>query len=98
MAAAGLGRPEIADAMQIPLTTLDGWRTDHRRLWDKETARAMESALILIRSQAGTDAVLDDPAAYILRARNVWPTVPRSQRKITAPRFGFGRSSPAIRY
>ena len=36
MAAAGLTRSEIAEAMQIPITTLDGWRTDHRPRWDEE--------------------------------------------------------------
>jgi integrase len=71
MAAAGLDRREVAAGMKLRVTTIDGWRTDYRDLWDKEYARAMESAIALVKAQAGTDAVLKDPAEYIRRARAV---------------------------
>ena len=69
MVAAGLSQDEIAAALNVPATTIHSWRTDHRKLWDEELARAMETALVLVRSQAGTDKVEEDPATYICRAR-----------------------------
>ena len=69
LAAAGLTWREIAAKMDVTLATIHYWRDDHAETWRQEYARAMEAAVVLIQSQAGTDAVLTDPQEYIRRAR-----------------------------
>jgi len=69
LAAAGLDHPEIAAALNVPATTIHSWQTDYHELWNLEYDRAMEAVLLLIRSQAGTNQVFNDPADYIRRAR-----------------------------
>ena len=69
LAAAGLDRAAICAAMQIPLTTLHAWHDEYPELWKIELDRAMEAAVVIVQSQAGTDAILEDPEAFIRRAR-----------------------------
>jgi integrase len=68
LAAAGLTKLEIAKKMGVDLGTIDHWRDSYANTWQEEYARAMEAAVIMVRSQVGTDAVLDDPAEFIRRA------------------------------
>lgn len=69
LVAAGLSKAEIAEKMAVSLGTVNHWRDTYALTWQEEYSRAMEAAVILIRSQAGTDQVLEDPAAYIRRAQ-----------------------------
>jgi len=68
LVAAGRAMGQIAAELQVHVDALEDWREEHRQLWDRELERAMQAAVILIRSQAGTDAVLADPAEYLRRA------------------------------
>jgi len=61
--------PEIAERMGVTIGTVHYWRDDHAETWRLEYARAMEAAVLLVQSQAGTDAILTDPQEYIRRAR-----------------------------
>ena len=69
LAVAGPRHPEIAAALHVTATTIHSWQANYAELWNQEYDRAMEAAILLIRSQAGTDQVLNDPADYIRRAR-----------------------------
>jgi len=88
LAAAGLSKAEIAEKMGVDLGTVDHWRDSYAPTWQEEYSRAMESAVILIRSQAGTDQVLDDPAEYIRRAQ----ACERWVRENDRPLFPVGKA------
>jgi len=66
--AAGKTDHEIADELGITVGTIDWYRDGYRDLWADEFARAMEAAIVVVRRQAGTDAVLEDPDAFIRQA------------------------------
>ena len=69
LAAAGMPWPEIAGRMGVTIATIHYWRDDHAETWHLEYARTMEAAVLLVQSQAGTDAVLADPQEYIRTPR-----------------------------
>ena len=66
--AAGKLWSEISEAIGITPNELHDYKDRHKRLWQTELARAMEAAVIVVRRQAGTDAVIEDPAAFIAQA------------------------------
>ena len=66
--AAGLTLQETADRLNVKLGTVRYWKSDHAETWTRELDRAMRTTLIVIRRQAGTDAVMDDPESYLCRA------------------------------
>ncbi|OHB68838.1 MAG: hypothetical protein A2V70_03505 [Planctomycetes bacterium RBG_13_63_9] len=94
MFAAGLKEADVAKALKIKVGTIDYWRQAHAALWHQELDRAMEAAIIVVRRQAGTEAVLEDPEAYIRRALHCerWarqkgvPLFPKSDQ-VTVSRF-----------
>ncbi|HUT14568.1 MAG TPA: tyrosine-type recombinase/integrase [Thermoguttaceae bacterium] len=68
MIAAGASHGEIIDALGLAENTLKHWQRRYPEFWKAELDRAMHAALIVVRRQAGTDGVLDDPEAHIRRA------------------------------
>ena len=94
LAAAGLTEAEIAAKMTVAPGTVEHWRKTFVDAWRREYGRAMEAAVELVRSQIGTDAVLDDPTEFIRRARvaerwarkNDKPLFPASEA-VTVSRF-----------
>ena len=63
LVAAGLTLQETADRLGVKLATVRYWQSDQPATWKQELDRAMRTAMIVIRRQAGTDAVMDDPRA-----------------------------------
>jgi DNA-binding CsgD family transcriptional regulator len=68
LTAAGEGRSEIAERLGIKISTLEHWQRHYADAWKDELGRAMEAALILVQRHAGTEALSEDPAAYLRRA------------------------------
>jgi integrase len=68
LVAAGLNQSEIAQELQVEPRTVRHWEEYYPAIWQEELARAMESTLIVVRRQVGTEAILEDPAAYLRRA------------------------------
>ncbi len=66
--AGGATEKEVAGQLKLRPWTIDHWRDRYAGLWKAEWDRAMETAVAMIRRQAGTDAVLEDPEGYIRRA------------------------------
>jgi len=67
--AAGLTYEEASDELGIAIGTLRDWRIRYPNFWEGELNRAMQFSTVVVRTQAGTDAVIDDPEAYLRRAR-----------------------------
>lgn len=70
LAAAGSTEEEIAKALGVQLGTLQAWKDTYRALWQQEKGRSLQALVIMVRSQAGTEAVTDDPEGHIRRARS----------------------------
>jgi integrase len=65
MAAAGIYFVDIAKTMGVELGTVDHWRDSYPEIWNQEYDRAMEAAAVVIRSQAGTATVSNDPERFM---------------------------------
>ena len=63
--ATGLTWPEIARDMGLRIAGVRDWQRLYPKLWEEEYKRAMETQIVLIRKQAGTDKVLEDPESYL---------------------------------
>ena len=87
--AAGLDGPEIAERLGVKLCTLEHWRGYYADAWKQELARAMEATLIVVRRQAGTDAVTADPEAFITRALACERWAKHNGRELFPPREGL---------
>ena len=68
MIAAGLPQTEVVKALKVRPGTIVHWQNTHQKHWETEYDRAMEATVIVIRRQAGTDAVLEDPEGYVRSA------------------------------
>jgi len=68
MMAAGASHREIVEALSIGPDQIKHWRQTYPDYWKEELDRAMHAAVIVVRRQVGTDAVLEDPDAHIRRA------------------------------
>jgi len=68
MLATGMTRAEVTQALGLGVHTISEWRSRYTDLFQQEYDRAMEAALVVVRRQAGTEAVLEDPAGYIRQA------------------------------
>lgn len=66
--ATGKTLEETAKLLGVPSHRIIDWRKRHTGLWGATYDKACANVRIAIRAQAGTDAVLDDPIAYIQRA------------------------------
>lgn len=76
MIADGKQVAETAKALGVTTSTLRECRQRHTELWDKALDRAMQAQAELVRIQAGTNAVLDNPAEFLAKALVVdrWAT------------------------
>ena len=54
----GATRDEVSDELGVPLGTVEEWKQRQPKIWAEEFGRAMNAAVVMIRRQAGTDAVL----------------------------------------
>ena len=54
----GATREEVSDELGVPLGTVEEWKQRQPKIWAEEFGRAMNAAVVMIRRQAGTDAVL----------------------------------------
>jgi len=68
MLAAGATCEEVGKELNVAAKTVSEWPRRFGDLWTIEYNRAMETLLCIIRQQAGTDAVLEDPRSYLRRA------------------------------
>jgi len=68
MMAAGATHGEIAEALNLRPNEIHHWQETYPAFWQSELDRAMRVAVIIIRRQAGTEAVSADPQGYIARA------------------------------
>jgi len=68
MRAMGLTDEEIAGKLDICPSTIGYWQTEHAELWKAHYDQAMQAAVLVVRRQAGTEAVLRDPDRYIRQA------------------------------
>ena len=66
--ATGASDSEVAKALGVQPGQISYWRTKYPELWEREYGRAMQAAVMVVRRQAGTDAVLKDPEGYIRQA------------------------------
>ena len=68
MRAAGAKRPEISEAIGVMQGTVTNYRCHYPDLWKAEMDQAMETSIVILRRQAGTDAVVKNVKAYLRRA------------------------------
>ncbi len=68
--ASGLSMCQAAENLGIPLRTLTDYQFTHRTLWNAAKAEAEAFLVEVVRSQAGTDAMMDDPDRYLVMAGN----------------------------
>lgn len=75
--ARGVDIQEAADTVGLRKTRLNWLKKQHRELWESQVGRAMTAVVEQVRATAGTDAVLDDTAAYIRTAERAekWVTL-----------------------
>ena len=66
--AAGYMWQEAADELGVSYEGMLDWRRQYPHFWQQELDRGMEASLIVVRRQAGTDAVTEDPEKYIRQA------------------------------
>ena len=68
MLAAGASSKEATAALGVPTSTIRHWQREYADVWAEEYDRAMAAAVIVVRRQAGTEAVMDDPTVFIRKA------------------------------
>ncbi len=68
MQSVGATREEIARRLGLVPGTVTNWQRLFPDLWQAELDRAMETAVEIIRAQAGSDTVLKDPCKYLRQA------------------------------
>jgi len=68
LSAAGYTLEEVAGQLELKPGTLDAWEETWHRFWHDTLDRAMTTAVEIVRRQAGTVAVLDDPDTYLRQA------------------------------
>ena len=68
MFAAGSTHREVSDALGVPEKLLCEWSRQHESRWNAEHDRAAQAAVVIVRKQVGTDAVLDDPKTFLRQA------------------------------
>ena len=66
--ATGADKGEVVRTLNVHRGQIDYWRTKYSDLWETEYGRAMQAALVVVRRQAGTAAVIEDPEGYIRQA------------------------------
>lgn len=66
--AGGQSREEVATALGVEVSTLEHYQRAYAKLWKEERDRALQAALLILRAQAGTDKVLEDPELFLRRA------------------------------
>jgi integrase len=105
---AGKTYRQIAENLGIPPKRIYDLRLEHRELWDTECLAAKESLIAAVRAEAGTDAVIADPDAFLNKANlarkwseekgeQLFPageamTLHRFYEEIYCPRFHFDAS------
>ncbi|MGO8751288.1 MAG: tyrosine-type recombinase/integrase [Thermoguttaceae bacterium] len=67
--AAGKTVLQAAAELGLAATTMQTWHEAYPRLWQEHLDRAMEIATRIVREFAGSEAVLNNPGAYLAQAR-----------------------------
>lgn len=65
LAAEGQPYEAIGKLMHVSPRAIENWRCDHPEIWKADFRAAIDAVVDRVRQTAGTDAVLDDPDAYL---------------------------------
>jgi integrase len=68
LAALGKTHDECAAELGVKTEHVRDWQQQHKGLWTLAYDRAMENVLLVVQSQAGTDAILDNPDQFVSMA------------------------------
>jgi len=69
MLAEGKSMADIAEALGVTVRAIEYWKTQHRKLWNRDFRLAIQDVVSQVRKDAGTDRVVAAPDEYMRLAK-----------------------------